>query len=98
VLDAYAADLVEGALAVVRALRLGRGAFDVVLSGSVLTGIPAVARAFRRRLRPFVPRARILVARARPIRGALMYAAHMAGWTLPAGALHDPRLHYRAAR
>ncbi|MEK7767725.1 MAG: hypothetical protein AAB368_15965, partial [bacterium] len=94
VLDAYAADLVEGTRAVIRALRLGRGACDVILSGSVLTGTPALARAFRRRLRSVAPRARIMVARARPIRGALLYAAHHASWRFPPGKLRDPRLFY----
>ncbi len=94
ILDRYAADLVEGTLAVIRQLGLGRVAHDVVLSGSVLACNPALQRAYRRRLAPVAPRARVVTASARPIRGALMYAAHRAGWSLPARALLEPVLTY----
>ncbi len=98
VLDRYAADLVDGTMAVVTRLGLRRVPHDLVLSGSVLAGNPALQRCFRRRLRAVSPRTRVIAAVARPIRGALNYAAHRAGWTLPASALRDSALWYGAAR
>lgn len=94
VLDRYAEELVDGTMAVIRRLRMRGVAHDVVLSGSVLAGNPALRRLFRRHLAARAPRARVVTASARPIRGALMYAAHRAGWTLPASALREPTLTY----
>ena len=63
-----------------------------------IDSMPLNRRAFMRRVRPFAPRARIIGMDARPIRGALNYAAHMAGWKLPAGSLREPALWYPGKR
>lgn len=95
VLGRYADELVEGVGAVLRRLDLRGTAHDLVLSGSVLNGNEVLRRRFASRLKPVSPRSRIIPAAARPIRGALMYAAHLAGWSLPATALREPALIYR---
>ncbi len=94
VIEDYAAELIGGAAAVIRATRLDRSDFDIVLSGSVLAGIPALRRAFSRRARASFPRARVLAAPFRPVRGALNYAARLAGWNVP---FHAPELLYGKA-
>jgi N-acetylglucosamine kinase-like BadF-type ATPase len=94
VLGRYADELVEGVGAVVRRLGLRGTAHDLVLSGSVLNGNPILRRQFAARLKAVSPRSRIIPAAARPIRGALMYAAHLAGWTLPDSALRERALAY----
>jgi len=98
VLAAYATELVEGTVAVIRRLGLRGAPYDVVLSGAVLAHNPVLRGMFRRSLRPLAPAARVVSAVARPIRGALNHAAHRAGWTWPAGALREPVLWYAAAR
>jgi N-acetylglucosamine kinase-like BadF-type ATPase len=97
VCDAYARELMVGARGIVRTLSLG-GRYEIVLSGSVLAGIPALRRAFARRVRSIAPGARIIGTKARPIRGALNYAFHMAGWQLPSGALAERELWYPGTR
>jgi hypothetical protein len=97
-LDGYAAVLAEGAGAIVRVLGLRRHRFDVVLSGSVLAGLPDLRRLTARRIRRFAPGARCVGAPARPVRGALVHAAHEAwGGFSPAAsgrALLEPELWY----
>lgn len=95
VLGRYADELVEGTMAVVNRLGLRRVSHELVLSGAVLAGNPILRRLFLTRLRPVSPRSRVVPATARPIRGALMYAAHLAGWSLPPSALREPALSYR---
>jgi len=97
-LDRFAIELVKGTRGVIDTLGLGRLPFEMLLSGSVIVNIVPLRRAFMRRIRPFAPRARIIGMRARPIRGALNYAAHMAGWQLPAGALAERELWYPGNR
>ncbi len=94
VFDRYAEELSDGTRAVLRVVKMGRAAFDIVLSGSVLASNTVLQRLFIRRVRAFAPKARIVPAIARPIRGALHYAAHSAGWTLPKGALTERPLWY----
>lgn len=95
--DRYAGELADGTRAVVDRLRLRGLKLDIVLSGAVLASNPPLRRAYARRVAPMLPRARIVSAIARPIRGALHYAAHRAGWSWPATALREPALWYREA-
>jgi len=94
VLDANAAQLVEGTMATVRMTGLTGKKFEVVLSGSVLAGIPELRRAFARRLKALEPGSRTIGAPGKPVRGALNFAAHMAWGGLPPGALREPVLWY----
>lgn len=95
VLDANAAQLVEGTMATVRMTGLTGKKFEVVLSGSVLAGIPALRRFFARRLAALEPGARTMGAPGKPVRGALNFAAHMAWDGFPSGSLKEPALWYR---
>jgi hypothetical protein len=97
-LDRFAHELEKGTRGVIDTLGLRRLPFEMLLSGSVLVNIPRLRRAFMRRIRPFAPKARIIRMEARPIRGALNYAAHMAGWTLGPNALSEPELWYPGSR
>lgn len=94
VFDRYARELAEGIAAMMVRVELRGKAFEVVLSGSVLSCNPALVGCLRRRLKVLAPKAWVVLAVARPIRGALHYAAHLAGWSLPSSALRDPRLWY----
>lgn len=98
VFDRYARELADGIAAMMVRVELKGRAFEVVLSGSVLSCNPPLVACLRRRLRAIAPRARVTHAVARPIRGALNYAAHLAGWTLPRTALADARLWYAGRR
>ena len=93
-LDRYAASLAGGTdVAVRRVGATGRG-LEVVMSGSVLAGIPALRRAFQRHLKAILPGAVPVQAVFRPVRGALIHSAHMAWGGLPAGSLDEPSLSY----
>ena len=94
VLDRYAVFSAEGVGAVARRLGLSGRPFDVILSGSIHAGIPALRRAVRRRLRAVEPRANVIPARFLPVRGALVWAAHAAWGGLPNGALMKRVLRY----
>jgi len=94
VLDEYAAQVVDGIGAVMGKIGLKRSPFDVVLSGSVLANIPALQRAVAGRMRKLAPRARVMAARGRPVRGALNYAAHRAWGGFPPGSLREKALRY----
>ncbi len=95
VLDEGAIDVVAGIKAVMGKIGFGgRSRFDIVLSGSVLANIPAYQRAVARRIRGVAPAARIVPARARPIRGALNYAAHRAWGGFPPGSLREKQIWY----
>jgi len=94
VLDAYGAFSADGVRAVARRLGMSGRAFDVILSGSINAGIPALRRAVARHLRRSEPRARVLGARWKPVRGALVYAMHAAWGGLPPGALSERDLLY----
>jgi N-acetylglucosamine kinase-like BadF-type ATPase len=95
ILDRYAFSLAEGTEVAARAVGApGRG-LEVVLSGSVLAGIKPLRDAFRRHLKRLVPGASAVPARFRPVRGALVYAAHQAWGGLPAASLREKALCYR---
>jgi len=94
VLDSYAAFSAESVAAVARRLQMTRADFDVILSGSINAGIPSLQRAIARRVRALNPRARVRPARFKPVRGALVYAAHQAWGGLPGNSLAEPVLRY----
>jgi len=90
----YAGFLAEGVQVAVRqAGESGRG-LTVVMSGSVLAGIISLRSAFIRRLTALIPGAVAGPARFRPIRGALVYAAHQAWGDMPPDALTEKVLRY----
>ncbi|MEK7474746.1 MAG: BadF/BadG/BcrA/BcrD ATPase family protein [Candidatus Coatesbacteria bacterium] len=88
----YVAAGVEGVL---RNTGLLRAKVDVVLSGSVLANVKPVRDEVVRRLAKTAPRARVIGAKYKPVRGALAYAAQLAWGGLPDGALREPWLLYR---
>ncbi len=92
--DGYAESLVRGTLVAARRAGLGGRPFPVVTSGSVLANIPVLRAKFTRRLARLLPGARVVPARWRPVRGALVYASHAAWGGLPAGSLRDSSLCY----
>ncbi len=94
VINRYAMQVARGVDVVARKVGINRGRYDVILSGSVLVGIPELHRAVGRLLRKISPRARTRAARFRPVRGALVFAAHRAWGNLPAGSLRDRNLLY----
>jgi N-acetylglucosamine kinase-like BadF-type ATPase len=94
VLDSYAAFSAESVGAVARRLEMSRERFDVVLSGSINAGIPALQRAIALKVRKLAPRARVIPAQFKPVRGALVYAAHQAWGGLPEHSLADQVLRY----
>jgi len=93
-LDSYAASLVLGTEVAVRKAGLGGREFELVMSGSVLAGIPALRAAVRRRLARALPCGRAVRAVFRPVRGALIHAAHTAWGGFAPGALADAELRY----
>jgi len=98
VLDSYARFSAQSVDAVARRLGMAKKEFDVVLSGSINAGIPELQRAIARRVKQLNPRAVVSPAKYKPIRGALVYAAHMAWGGLPDGALVESVLHYGGPR
>ena len=94
VLDEYAAALAWGTAVAVRRAGLDGKPFDVVMSGSVLACIPDLRRFVAARLGRMLPLARPLAARFRPVRGALVWAAHEAWGGLPPGTLRERELRY----
>lgn len=93
-LAGYAGMLAEGTLAAAGRTGLTRVSHDVVMSGSVLAGIPFLRLAFAARLKRLLPRARAVRALFRPVRGALVYAGHLAWGGLPQGTLMEGDLRY----
>ena len=98
VLDSYAEFSSESVDAVARRLGMQRTSFDVVLSGSINAGIPELQRAIARRVKQLNPRAHVIPAKYKPVRGALVYAAHLAWGGLPKNQLVEPVLHYGEPR
>ena len=94
VLDSYAEFSAESVEAVARKLGMKREKFDVVLSGSINAGIPELQRAIARRVRNLAPRAVVIPARYKPVRGALVYASQTAWGGLPNNPLSEPVLRY----
>ena len=98
VLDRYAEFSAESVGAVAGRLGMSGKRFDVVLSGSINAGIPELQRAIMRRVGKLEPRASVMAARYRPVRGALVYAAHLAWKGLPEGSLTGKVLQYGGPR
>ena len=98
ILDRYAEFSAESVDAVARRLGMARSGFDVVLSGSINAGIPALQRAICRRVKARNPRAVVRPARFKPVRGALVYASHLAWGGLPKNSLADHVLLYGGPR
>lgn len=98
VLDRYAEFSAESVAAVANRLGMSGKRFDVVLSGSINAGIPALQVAIRREVRKLEPRAVVLPARFKPVRGALVYAAQQAWGGMPENSLADPVLRYGSPR
>jgi len=94
VLDRYAQFSAESVDAVARRLGMPLAEFDVVLSGSINAGIPELQSAISRRVRALNPGAVVRPARFKPVRGALVYAAHLAWGGVPKNSLIDNVLHY----
>ncbi len=94
IIQRYAAQVAEGVEVVSRKLGLSSRAHDVVLSGSILVGIPELSRAVARLLKRSLSRAKPMPARFRPVRGALVFAAQRAWGGAPAGSLAGERLLY----
>lgn len=90
--------LADGVMAVARRIGLARAPFDLILSGSILANIPALQGAVARRMCRLAPKARVLPARGRPVRGGLNFAAHQAWGGFPPGALREKELWYPGAR
>jgi len=87
-------ELAEGVGAVVGRLGLQRIPHDLVMSGSCWRAMCRCGGLFAARLRRVSPTSRPVPAVNRPIRGALMYAAHRAGWLLPDFDPPEPALIY----
>lgn len=98
VIDRYGRFSAESVGAVARRLGLSGRRFEVVLSGSINAGLRPLQRSVARHLRTMEPGARAFPARWKPVRGALVYSAHMAWGGLPAGSLSGTVLAYGTAR
>jgi len=94
VLDLYAEFSAQSVDAVARKLGMSGKRFAVILSGSINAGIPELQTAIAGRLRKLEPRADVLPAKFKPVRGALVYAAQQAWGGLPGNALAEPVLRY----
>ena len=92
--DRYARMLAEGTMVAVRRAKAAGSGLEVVMSGSVLAGIRPLQSAFRRHLRVYLPGAAAVPAVFRPIRGALVFAAHQAWRGLPPESLLESQLRY----
>ena len=94
IINRYAARLAEGAAVAVRRVGASGRGLEVVMSGSVLAGIAPLRLAFRRQLAKTLPGAVAVPARFRPICGALVYAAHLAGGDISRNTLAEKALRY----
>jgi N-acetylglucosamine kinase-like BadF-type ATPase len=75
-------ELGEMVNAVVRQLDFGDLAFDVVMTGSMFEGGPALIEAMRRKVQTLAPRARLLRLDCPPVVGAALLAMEQAGITV----------------
>jgi N-acetylglucosamine kinase-like BadF-type ATPase len=87
-IDWAGTELGEMANAVIRQLEFEKMEFDVVLSGSLFAGSPAMTGAMRRKVSELAPRARLVRLTAPPVVGAVLLAMEQTGGR-PAGPVRD---------